>query len=287
MNHPGAGPFLFDPDDLPNESLICYLSCGVPHRFAPAEMRRVSRIIDKAQFIYLRDEQSREKLKEAGVSREMLVAPDLIVILSDYFDHAAERQKGQSILSQWGVDGSSSVLCFQGQPYAQSSEDEIIKQLLRYRQRTNTEIILLPLGYCHRDHIFLMHLAKKSGGAFKYIGVYSVYDMISVIAACSMFVGTSLHGNITAFSFGIPHLYGTMDVDKAEGFIRGVGLPTEFKMQAWSEMNDKLEMVAAMGRVFFSERAEKAKAKVYRAVDDLLEELLKAGRPLKSAASAN
>lgn len=287
MDHAGVGPFLIDPDALPKDSLICYLSCGVPHEFAPGEMSQVSRILDKARFIYLRDEQSFNKLKRAGVSREMRVAPDLIVTLSDFFDHATEAQRGRRILSELGVDADGSVLCFQAQPAAQISQDEIIAQLLRYRERTHSEIILLPLAYCHRDHIFLRELAKKSGGAFKYIDVYSVYDMISVIAACSIFVGTSLHGNITAFSFGIPHLYGKLNVDKAEGFIHAVGLPAELKLQAWSEMNDKLDMVAAMGTVFFSERAEKAKTKVYRVVSDLLDELLKGDARLKSVSSSS
>lgn len=282
MNYPGSGPFLIDPDDLPDDSRICYLSCGVPFELTPAEMTPVSRLLDKACFIYVRDEQSREKLRRAGVSREINVAPDLVVTLSDYYDHAAEAQKGRCILSKWGVSRNAPVLCFQGQPDAQDSADEIIKQLLRYRQRNNSEIVLLPLGYCHHDHVFLASLAKKSAGAFKYIGVYSVSDMISVIAACNMFVGTSLHGNITAFSFGIPHVYGAMDVAKSEGFLHEVNLPTELKLQTWSEMNDKLDLVAAKGKGFFSERAEKAKVKVYRVVDRLLAELLKEDRPRAS-----
>jgi len=275
MNHQGAGPFLIDPDDLPGNPLVCYLSCGVPHEFTAAERDTVSRTFNKADFIYLRDEQSREKLRRAGVTREMRVAPDLIVTLGDYFDHAAEAEKGRAILSQRGVDGARPVLCFQSNPYSKFPDDEIIKELKHYRQRTGSEVVLLPLGYCHGDHIFLKRLAKKSGGDFKYIGVHSIYDIISVIAACSIFVGTSLHGNITAFSFGIPHLYAPLLVDKAEGFLRVVNLPPELKMHSWSETNDKIEMALRLGGAFFSERAREAKLKVYRVVDEMFENFLK------------
>ena len=275
MNYPATGPFLMDPADLPSGGVVAYLSCGVPHNFAPADRDKVRHIFDQAQFIYLRDEQSAEKLRRCGVHRQIHVAPDLIVTLSEQFEHAAEAGKGRKILSKLGVDGERPVLCFQSKPYSGFRAEEIGERLNRYRLKTGSEIVLLPLGYCHDDHRFLQRLAKRSGGAFKYANVYSVFDIISVIAASDLFVGTSLHGNITAFSFGIPHLFGPLPVDKAEGFLSAVNLPPELKMRSWGEINDRIDMALGLGHTFFSERAREAKAKVYRVVDELLQGLLK------------
>jgi hypothetical protein len=86
-----------------------------------------------------------------------------------------------------------------------------------------------------------------------------------------VFVGSSLHGNVTAFSFGIPHLFGPLPVDKSEGFLRVVNLPLELKLRSWREMNDKIDMVAGLGREFFSESARKARLRVHHAIDELLE----------------
>ena len=112
-----------------------------------------------------------------------------------------------------------------------------------------------------------------AGGTLKYAGVHSVFDMISIIAASNLFIGTSLHGNITAFSYGIPHLFGPLPVDKAEGFLKITGLPAELKLDSWSEISDKINMISKLPPAFFSQRARSAKAEAYRAVNNLLNAL--------------
>ncbi|HXQ39097.1 MAG TPA: polysaccharide pyruvyl transferase family protein, partial [Anaerolineales bacterium] len=64
LNYAATGPFLIDSDKLPRGSSISYLSCGVPHEFAATERASVKRIFNQASFIYLRDEQSAEKLRQ-------------------------------------------------------------------------------------------------------------------------------------------------------------------------------------------------------------------------------
>jgi hypothetical protein len=275
MNYPAAGPFLIDPADLPAGGAVSYLSCGAPHDFAPADRNNVRRVFDQAQFIYLRDEQSAEKLRRCGVSREIHVAPDLIVTLSDQFERAAEARRGREILSGFGVRAERPVLCFQSKPYYGFRPEKIVARLRGYQRRTGSEIVLLPVGYCHGDAGFLQGLEKISGGAFKYANVSSVFDIVSVIAASDVFVGTSLHGNVTAFSYGIPHLFGPLPVDKAAGFLSAANLPDTLKLRSWNELNDKLDLAEGLGRPFFAERAREAKARVYAAVDKLLNALLK------------
>jgi hypothetical protein len=274
MNYPAAGPFLINPEDLPRGGVVSYISCGVPHDFAAAERDRVKRTFDRARSIYLRDEQSAEKLRRAGVLHQIRVAPDLTVTLSDQFDHADQARRGREILSRLGMTGGRPVLCFQSKPYPGFSEEEIVRQLKRYKERACSDVILLPTGYCHGDHEFLQSLSKQSGGALKYAGVYSVFDVMAIIAASDLFVGTSLHGNITAFSFGIPHLFGPLPVAKAEGFLSVMNLPPELKLRSWGEMNDKLDLIEARGRNSFAGSVREAKARVYEAVDELLEDLL-------------
>lgn len=275
MNYPAAGPFLINPDELPQGRSVCYLSCGVPHDFTPAERDGVRRTFEKARFVYLRDEQSAEKLRRTGLRCELHVAPDLAVILSDPFEHVTEARRGREILSRLGVDIARSVLCFQSMPYPGFSEEGILRQLKHYRERTRAEVVLLPVGNCHGDHELLQRLWGKSGGAFKYASDPSIFDIISIIAASDAFVGTSLHGNVTAFSYGIPHLFGPLAVAKAEGFLTAVGLPPELKLVSWGELNDKLDMAMGLGGAFFSSRAREAKLRVYRVVDELLDNLLK------------
>ncbi len=273
MNYPAVGPFLIDPNNLAAGSTVSYLSCGVPHEIPSDQKDNVKRALDHAQFIYVRDEQSAEKLGRCGVQREIHVAPDLIVTLSEQFDHTALARKGQEILAGSGVKDERPIICFQSKDYPHFQVNEILEHLLNYQTKTDSQVILLPLGYCHSDHEFLQRLATQSGGALKYINLYSVFDLMSVIAASDLFVGTSLHGNITAFSFGIPHLIGPLPVDKADGFLRAVDLPLDLKLRSWNELTDKIEMARRLGGPFFSSLARNAKQKVNRVVGELLKVL--------------
>ncbi len=271
MNYPAAGPFIIDPAKLSNVQAVAYCSCGVPFPFSEDVSSQVANAINRSRFVYVRDRQSKDRLVQAGVQQEIHVGPDLIVALSDFFDPVAERERGRSILQQQGVDIQRPILCFQCQPQQKRDSLELVAQLRAYQERTACEVILIPIGRCHGDDAYLKELARSSGGAFKYIEVYSIFDILSVLAACNLFLGTSLHGNITAFSFGIPHLIGPIAVAKAEGFLDVVKLTCELKLKSWGEIGQKLDMVTRLDRDYFSARAAAAKRRVNEVFDLLLQ----------------
>lgn len=270
MDYPAVGPFLIHPQALPEQTTVAYVSCGVPHEFSSDQVDGVRQTLEHASLIALRDEQSAEKLVAAGINCELRVAPDLIVTLSDQFDRSELSIHGRKILSRFGVREDLPILCFQSQPYPGFVESDILHELRRYKERRNVEVVALPLGYCHGDHEFLRSLAKQSNGIVKYADVYSIFDMLAIIAASDVFVGTSLHGNITAFSFGIPHVFGPLPVAKAEGFLKTTNLPVELKMRSWNQLNDKIDTAVMLGRDFFLNKAREAKARVYKLIDEII-----------------
>jgi hypothetical protein len=275
LSYTDPGPFLVDPARLPGgDGAVCYLSCGVPHDFAPGEREAVARVFERARFVYLRDEQSADKLRRCGVRRELHVAPDLVVLLGRQLGRAAEAAKGRALLKGLGVDTAAPVLCFQSMPYPGFDAAEVARQLARHRRRTRAEVVLLPLGRCHGDAEFLRLVAEASGGDFKFADARTVADAVSVIAACDLFAGTSLHGNVTAFSFGIPHLHGPLPTDKADGFLRSADLPAWLRLESWGELCEKMGEASLLGPEFFASRADAARARVTRAVDALLDALL-------------
>lgn len=271
MGYSPIGPFILNNANYPRIGSILYCSCGVPFRFPPEKSRAIREAFEAASFVYVRDFQSRYKLREVGVSRNIEVSPDLIITLSDFFDRAEERLKGIDLLAGYGVDTSKDVICIQSCPQRKEKEGELLNQLTALKYKTGAEIVLLPIGYCHGDDIFLQRLAERSGGSLTCIGVHSVYAVISVLAACKLFVGTSMHGNITALSFGIPHLFGPIVIDKAEGFLDIVGLGADFKLDSWSQLADKQAMVMGLPQDYFATRAEAAKKAVYATFGKLID----------------
>lgn len=263
MGYSPIAPFILDKAGHPNVGAVAYVSCGVPFRLPPEKSDALRAAFESADFIYLRDASSRDKLKTIGVTRDIEVAPDLIVTLSDFFDKDQERLKGLELLAGYGVDPSKEIICFQSIHQRKSHVGEMLRQLLALKKKTGAQIVLLPIGYCHGDDVFLEQLAKKSGGALIYAGIHSIYGIISVIAASRLFIGTSLHGNITAFSFGIPHLFGPIGVDKVAGFLEVAGLDADFKLASWSDLENKHAMIRRLPPDFFALKAGAAKQKVH------------------------
>jgi Polysaccharide pyruvyl transferase len=263
MGYSPIAPFILDRAKHPQVGATVFCSCGVPFRFGPEKSDAIRAAFASAAFIYLRDAQSVAKLREIGVTREIAVAPDLIVALSDFSDLDEERRKGLKLLAGYGVDTTKEIICFQSSPQNKKQTVELLQQLSALKAKTGRQIVLLPIGYCHGDDVFLKRLAQKSGGAFTYAGIHSVHGIISVITASRFFIGTSMHGNITAFSFGIPHLFGPLAVDKAEGFLEVCGLNADFKLKSWSDLGNEYERVACLPPDFFTLKAQVAKQKVH------------------------
>src|SRR5579872_415571 len=193
MNYPAVGPFIIGRNGSSTINSVAYCSCGVPFGFDESVRRQVASTFDKSIFIYVRDEASKNALIRAGVTREIHVAPDLVVVLSDFFDAAAERERGRDILRKHGVDIRRRILCFQSNPQPPERDIELVKQLKAYQLRAGCEVVFLPLGWCHGDREYLKRLAQDSGGAFKYVELDSIFEIIAVLAACDVFLGTSLH----------------------------------------------------------------------------------------------
>lgn len=274
IRHVSPGPFFLEKSDVVGLQKVAYCSSGVPFFFQESDKPKIKKVMDNADFIYVRDESSKIKLLDAGVTNAVHIAPDLIVILSDFFDAHQEKEKGKAILRRCHVDTNLRALCFQINALDDETIKLILPQLLDFKKQTDTEIVLMPIGYCHHDDVFLKTLAKASGGALKYADVYSIYDMISVMAACDMFVGTSMHGNITAFSFGIPHMFAPIHVDKAEGFLDVVGLPRALKIPNWAALGEQLDMLNQMSPSSASARIMPAKQAVYAVMKSLCAHLL-------------
>lgn len=269
MSYPATGPFIIDPRNLSPQSEVAYVSCGVPHDFPKSVVNEVRETMERAIFIGLRDEESADKLWRAGVKRELHVAPDLTVTLSDQFNREELAHRGREILLRFGVSAELPLICLQSQPYPGFQEADIISELRRYKQKRDVDVVALPLGYCHGDHEFLQSVARQSSGMIKYADVYSIFDMLAIIAASDVFVGTSLHGNITAFSFGIPHVVGPLPVAKTIGFLKIVNLPAELRMGSWNELNEKIEGAVMLGSDFFLDRAAAAKLRSYQLLAEL------------------
>lgn len=263
INYGAAAPFIINRNNYRDIGSLIYFSIGVPFGFDLDQRKAVKESIESADYVYLRDEQSKNKLVDAGVTKHLHVAPDAIVVLSDFFDKVTEIENGKKIIAEHGLPVDKEYICVQSIYQQPQAEEELVKALLDINAITSKNIFLMPIGFCHNDDIYLKRIADKTKGVCKYVEPKSIFDMISLIAASSLFIGTSMHGNITAFSFGIPHLFGPIAIDKAEGFLDIVGLGRESKLAAWSDSAQRITQLENQSTDHLELLVSKAKGAVY------------------------
>ena len=141
---------MIDTNALPPRSSISYVSCGCSRSSHHLKGMTSSVFWTKpALSIYAINNRWR-KFRSAGVEREIHVAPDLAMTLSDQFDKQELIRRGYEILSRFGIDKGQSFLCFQSQPYPGFDDDEIVRNADIIR-RKNSAVVLLPIGYTHGD----------------------------------------------------------------------------------------------------------------------------------------
>jgi len=243
MNYPSVGPYIINAKEIYEKLPIAFCSCGGPNRYPQEVGPKVRDAMEQSSFIYLRDEITRERLVECGVQKRMHVAPDLICLLSDYFSLDEMSVSGNDILKRYGLNPKKKTIVFQSFPLDEQPTKEVLEQLSSCADRCNAEICLLPMGYCHNDHKYLETLSAISGGAFKYLPAKSIFDIISVVAASDCFIGTSMHGSITAFSYGKPFLIAPTRRQKQQGFLKAAGLYPWFELECWSQIQERLAEV--------------------------------------------
>lgn len=274
----GPGPFLVDPSRCPAMGRILYCSCGVPFEYAPIETAQVKAAMNSSALIYLRDFPSKKKLLNAGVTTPIEVAPDVVTVISDLFPADLQRKRGMAILNKLGITGSRPVVVLQCVTQNGPSEEMLVKQLAQIARKDKWDLVLLPLGYCHDDHVVLARMAYLSGAKVPVVQSRSIYDMLAVIAASSAFVGTSMHGNITAFSYGIPHLVGPIAVEKIPGFLEVVGLERETQLNSWEDLPDALEKVMEQAPQRIAQLLPAAKTKVQQVMNQVISSLLESSK---------
>ena len=105
----------------------------------------------------------------------------------------------------------------------------------------------------------------------------SPLEIGAVIGACDYFVGSSLHGNLTALSFGIPHIVvnNPLRSAKLEGLVQ-LARVEEFRITGWEDLEDTFDRLVATPRERWATVGDHLKAQVSEHFDRLADLILQA-----------
>jgi hypothetical protein len=117
-----------------------------------------------------------------------------------------------------------------------------VQQLEKVYLKYGIPTILCPIGIAagHEDQIALEKIYQSINTPCSISNEYGLFDIMAIISHSSLFAGTSLHGAITAMSFGIPNL-GYCYISKLRGYLETWGIPELRECIEFTQLCDKLE----------------------------------------------
>ncbi|HEY0397898.1 MAG TPA: polysaccharide pyruvyl transferase family protein [Acidimicrobiia bacterium] len=246
----GLGP------ELEADCPVVWHGVGVPWAPDGDGARRLRAALAPRPYVTVRDRHSAQRLAEAGVDRPVDVVPDSALLverilpltsLCDRLDRlrragaypgpapAAAVAAGEpALLSRaWRDQGAqvrgtaagagSGPLVVQGCDLLLAHLDAVVAAMTRWQagRPVPLEVVVVETGRCRGDAVFAEALAQalKPGRVWRLPAGAAVEDLAAAIAGAGVFLGSSLHGAITALAYGRPFvLLNLMGEAKLDGF---------------------------------------------------------------------
>jgi polysaccharide pyruvyl transferase WcaK-like protein len=174
---------------------------GVPFDLHGAFARRVRRACSRRAYLAVRDEPSRRRLEAAGVDREVALVPDSAFLLDRVFPAADLAVRRRRLVEEGGYPGDAAPLVVQGGASLRPHLDGIGRSLRAVlAEHPSVPVVLLETGLCHRDDELADALSAylEPARVHRLPRGFVVDDVVAAIAHARGFVGSSLHGCISA-----------------------------------------------------------------------------------------
>ena len=202
---------------------VAYNTIGGSFSYLPdADVKDLARRVGAASYVSVRDSRS-----HADVSKSVAplnTYPDSVMLVSDLVD---DEFLGSRVSDEVKGKLSGDYLCFQASPHKVREDLGVVARgLSTIAKGRDYKIVLLPIGYAsgHDDLRYLRDLAEEVEGA-TILHPLNLWEIMYVIKQSRCFIGTSLHGVITAMAFAIPHFGLNPSIEKVDCFLRDWSVP--------------------------------------------------------------
>src|SRR5919109_1252893 len=209
--------------ELEEECPVVWHAVGLPFDIPPDEGRRYREALAGRPYVSVRDEISKERLETVGVGKAVVV-PDPAVLLRRLFspDLLDRRLRYLRAIGAFPVRGPALVV--QGSRVMLDWVDGLARAIGDLAGELGAPVVLLETGPTHGDGEFAAAFAPSLPPPVYRVSDVGIEDVAAAIAGSAGFVGNSLHGNITAWVYGRPHvILGMKGESKLRGFARLIG----------------------------------------------------------------
>jgi polysaccharide pyruvyl transferase WcaK-like protein len=178
-------------------------SVGLPHDPGETLRERLRTALAHRAYVSVRDERSLERLRTAGVDREVAVVPDPVFVLPRLLPVDALTARIDRLRAA-GALPSGDMLLVQGSRALLPHADAIAAQIEEVCSARSLVAVLVETDPIGGDGEVADALADRLLDAIRFPSAADADDLTAAIAWSSGFVGTSLHGSIVAAAYDRP-----------------------------------------------------------------------------------
>lgn len=188
-----------------------YYTCVGGSGFIPkldrVHLQRVCKELIQSERISVREKDIQASLEKYDVKCDLV--PDCALLMSDLYPKLELSKRNWhhniELTNNFKLD---CYFVFQaGRAYIEKYINEIIDQLQTVQTVTGMSVLLLPIGRAtgHEDDVVLRKLFSNLKDKGCHVGIQNsenILDIMASLAFSKTYVGTSLHGAISSYSFG-------------------------------------------------------------------------------------
>jgi polysaccharide pyruvyl transferase WcaK-like protein len=240
-------PYCFHPNDFNVKSLNIYYSSVGGGSYNKNSILKKN--LEAAKVLSVRDKRTLLNLTK---NDELIVklVPDSALLMSRYYNITFLNKINSRII------GKSYIFVQLGKKKGPENIHLFGQHLKNIAKHLKKNVILCPIGLAagHEDHKILKALNLEFP-EFLYFEPKNIFEIMELIAKSDIYIGTSLHGAITAMSFLKPAIGLNSDIIKLENYLQ-TWISEDYKNLSYNELNYK--NVINLLNIFY-ERYNKAK----------------------------
>ncbi len=198
---------------LEQHTPVVWHGIGIPFDFDEPSAARVRVALARRPYVTVRDKRSLARLRRIGVEGDIAVVPDSVLALARLLDDAELDGRIERLRERGAFPPLRRPLVLQGSRGLESHTDGIARAIDRAcGGEPRRPVVLLATGPAMGDGVILDELEQRlSAPTYRLPSGADVEDIAAAIRASAGFVGSSLHGAITAVVCGLPMLMLNLD----------------------------------------------------------------------------
>jgi hypothetical protein len=265
-------PFLLDKKDFPGIKSVLLNSLGGSglNEATFARFPELKPRLQKADYFAVRDEITLQNVLKAGLRANLF--PDSAILMSDFFPREYLQEKVSHGVKSYVEEHQRTYAFVQiNKKTTRGHEKTIAGELDRVYGETGTKLCFCPIGKAldHDDHEALHGLGKLVNAPFTYFDADTIWDIMYLIANARCYVGTSLHGAITAMSYAVPYV--GLKVEKLSAYLGTWGVEGNRNAVEFSDLFGRFETATSVPRAALEASRDRQFAEIRKAFDLMVE----------------